>query len=745
MIVVGVLSGLLFAAATVPVAAGWETFGDGVSVEPGAMDSRRPIWRCVSASELSCSGICRTYHYAVPSTVPVVYRGSSRSDGVDRGEYCLYLDIFHSDGTAAYGVKTFWSHDTPDWTERVGAYVPKKPVCMIKMHAFLRRGSGTVWFRDLSLERREGRGDVIRAIHRTRQPYSPVDTIAETVFIGTNFITRSFALPSMERLRTPLGRDEVTVWTADSMRRVTPLTFPETFDIPAKPLKFDLCRGECESAQICVSAGDNAQAGLLSVEVGTMKDSCNRLLACDISWQRIGYVPRMPGARRRQQGGAPERETWLPDPLLPARPFRVRKGSTQGVWLTVKALRGASQCGVYRGAVRVVADGATLASIPVAIRVRDFSLPECFALPTAFSIMDCYTRAYYPGDACSRIRQGHDIMLDHRLNPDDISRTEFPAIADLIHARSRGMNRFNIVNLVPPPRGGVSKWTPAASEKDLRAPEFYEGLRGRLKPYVKRLKEAGLAEMAYIYGFDERGTSFFGDIAVLREKLARDFPELPLLTTAFSYWEMSKRPFDAIPEDWFAPDWFCPQTSVYNLELNDKLRRKGKQVWWYTCCSPGYPYANMAFLESPWLEGRMLVGWQTYLLRADGFLYWNVNWWNDQPLLDENDTYFPEWCTRGYWGADGDGVFLYPGKNGILPSIRLAQIRDGVEDYEWLKAIAEPLLSRPMVEKLVRRIVVDAKNFSRDSEQLRAVRSEVGDMAECAAAEKAAKPHRNFR
>ena len=126
----------------------------------------------------------------------------------------------------------------------------------------------------------------------------------------------------------------------------------------------------------------------------------------------------------------------------------------------------------------------------------------------------------------------------------------------------------------------------------------------------------------------------------------------------------------------------------------------------------------------------MLLGWQTYLFKADGFLYWHVNWWNDQVLLDESDTYFPAWSTRGYWNAHGDGVFLYPGKEGVLPSIRLAQIRDGIEDYEWLKAVAEPLSSRSALERFVRRIVTGTKEFSRDPDLLRAVRKDVGDFAE---------------
>ena len=86
-------------------------------------------------------------------------------------------------------------------------------------------------------------------------------------------------------------------------------------------------------------------------------------------------------------------------------------------------------------------------------------------------------------------------------------------------------------------------------------------------------------------------------------------------------------------------DCYCPLTDVYKADVSDEMRRLGKKVWWYVCCSPKYPYANFASLEYPPVEGRLL-GWMTHLYRADGLLYWNVNFWNG-PCIDEGDTFFP--------------------------------------------------------------------------------------------------------
>ena len=715
----------------VAVDGGWMPFGDGFAAEKDGADNARPIWRCEAKLPRMCGGLCRSFRYPKPSLEPAIYGGWSRSEGVSGGEYCLYLDIYHDDGSATYGQKVTWLRDTPDWTSRTGVYIPKKPVSEIKMYAFLRGGTGTVWFRDLSLERREGRGDVLYTSHRTRQPYAPVDTVAITMLLGQKQVERTFSTPSIGRIHCPLAANDIVVWTADSMRRVTPLTFPAADDLPVRPIRLDVAQGERESAQICISVGESAGLDAVTLQIEQPRSEVGREWSGGLTWQRIGYVPRMPGYHRRHPERPPQCETWLPDPLLPSAPFRVRGGSTQGAWLTAHAAPDTVGPGLYRGEVRVCAACGELASIPLEIRVRRFALPDTFGLATAFSVMDGFTKAqYHSDDIEARIRESHDIMLDHRLNPDDISRTTPPKIENLIHARSRGMNRFNIVNLVPPPRDAKAKWRCTAPPAEVFSDAFYVNLKERLAPYVEQLRKAGLLSSAYIYGFDERGKAFYGGMAKLRTKLAQDFPGIPLLTTALSYFDMKRQGGADIPDSWLAPDWFCPLTKVYDQALSDTLRKYGKQVWWYTCCDPDHPYANMATLENSFCEGRILLGWQTYLYRADGFLYWHVNWWNDQTLMDESDTYFPSWCTRGCNYANGDGVLLYPGREHILPSIRLAQVRDGVEDYEWLKCCAEPLCGREAVEPYARKLVRGMKDFVRDPARIRAVRSRLADFLE---------------
>ena len=66
-------------------------------------------------------------------------------------------------------------------------------------------------------------------------------------------------------------------------------------------------------------------------------------------------------------------------------------------------------------------------------------------------------------------------------------------------------------------------------------------------------------------------------------------------------------------------------------------------------------------------------------------------------------------------------VISAPGKDHVLPSIRLANVRDGIEDGELLKMFAEKGRAAE-ADAACRRIIKDLKDFSRDPAALRAAR-----------------------
>jgi hypothetical protein len=93
------------------------------------------------------------------------------------------------------------------------------------------------------------------------------------------------------------------------------------------------------------------------------------------------------------------------------------------------------------------------------------------------------------------------------------------------------------------------------------------------------------------------------------------------------------------------------------------------------------------------------------------------------------DTFFPGFNMHDAQGCPGDGIFLCPGKGRVLSGIRLANARDGEEDWEYL-ALAERKAGRAAVERLVRRVVRARDDFSRDPAVVREVRRQLADLIE---------------
>ena len=664
-----------------------------------------------------CGGLVQEFKYDAPDRAPIHFGGWSRAEGAQGHDYCVFADIYYADGSALWAQKADFTRGTHDWEYSAYAMVPPKPVAKIRLYAFLRDGSGKAEFRDVFLKRElPPKGTVLSSRRFTNRPFTQDDILCERFWDGRWASHRERIAPDVQvRIANPLSPREVTAWIADSTRRVTPLTFPDAADRKAVA-ELELARGERESFQVILSAGDDAERVGVVLEIEPPKNGMGQALKGGVKWERQGYLARRPPYKPHPLE-ASSYEKWLPDPLLPAAPFRVRKGGSQGTWITVHADPDAAP-GLYLGKVRAVAgDGAPIAELPFSVRVRKLTLPATFGLKTSFSYMDGFTQPLYPNDWNARRREAHDILLDHRLNPDDITRTDLTRIEDIAHMKSRGANAWNLVQIAPPKKPNA-RWLCRPRAEDVFKPEFYAAFTNRLAPHVAALKARNLFDGAYIYGFDECEGEFYSGMR-------------KMMTTARTFNDFCKG-LRKVSDDLIVADWFCGSMGTYRTETADAVRQRGCKAWWYTSLGPTYPKMNFANWEYPFIEGRLVLGCCTWLYRTDGFLFWHCNNWKGGrgALLDfSSDTFFPEFNTYGSQGCPGDGVFLYPGQGRILSSIRLANIRDGEEDWECLH-LAELKAGRDAVERIVRTAVRSKEDFSRSYTDLQAVRRRIFDLVD---------------
>ncbi|NLY01731.1 MAG: DUF4091 domain-containing protein, partial [Rhodopirellula sp.] len=97
---------------------------------------------------------------------------------------------------------------------------------------------------------------------------------------------------------------------------------------------------------------------------------------------------------------------------------------------------------------------------------------------------------------------------------------------------------------------------------------------------------------------------------------------------------------------------------------------------------------------------------------------------------DGSDPYL-DWKPACVANMTGDGCLTYPTPAGPVSSIRLENIRDGLEDYDYLALLADAQ-GQDAAKKFVGRLVKSMTDFTHDPAALAAVRDEIADQIEIA-------------
>jgi hypothetical protein len=498
---------------------------------------------------------------------------------------------------------------------------------------------------------------------------------------------------------------------------------------PPKPPRLSdatisLAGGEYGSFQLVLTVGDQALKDV-RVQVSDLVNKArgSRIAAAEIEWFEVGYVniPRPWWTEASLYMPFDNAAGWWPDPLLPVDSFNVAAKSSQPIWVDIHAPRGTPP-GEYTGTITLTPAGLPPTMVEVRATVRAFDIPPGAGhFKTAFALNTENMRRIFGGplDEKTRLQYG-DFVLKHRLDPMDLYWNEPPAVSDLEHYLQGGMNAFNIVNV---------------ADK--------EEARKRLTAFMAELKRSPQGEklrrMAYVYGFDEANPGPTWDTMQDVFGMAHKEFGLPTLTTAFV-------PQDPKVLDQRNVSWCCPLTGIdpqptnqYDMEAADRCRAAGHEVWAYICCFPNYPYANINISRNPIIESRVLW-WQAYHEKMDGVLYWGMAIWTrpgNSGLIDpKKDGPFLKWnVTTGEAGKSwstlhGDGMLLYPGVNGPIGSIRLKNIRDGLQDYEYLWRLAQLTGSRDAARKACEPVTRTLETYSRDPARLLAQRAAIARQIE---------------
>lgn len=227
------------------------------------------------------------------------------------------------------------------------------------------------------------------------------------------------------------------------------------------------------------------------------------------------------------------------------------------------------------------------------------------------------------------------------------------------------------------------------------APEYPLLLGSYCRQVEAHLRDRGWLDKAFIYWFDEPSEDQYPYLQNGFSKLKQYCPDITRMITQ-----------KVEPGLIGGPNLWCPISDQFNPKTAEERQKLGERFWWYVCTGPKAPYAGL-FLDHSAPEMRIWL-WQTFQRNINGILVWQCNYWNSDTAYPnarnvQNPYADPMSWTSGYgtpagkkvpWG-NGDGRFIYPPLDaagspgdpvldGPVDSIRWEQLRDGIEDYEYL-------------------------------------------------------------
>ena len=379
---------------------------------------------------------------------------------------------------------------------------------------------------------------------------------------------------------------------------------------------------------------------------------------------------------------------WWPDPILTfLKSVDVPAHRSESLWVTVRAPR-STPAGTYRGLISLTAEDGTTFDVPLKVEVFGFDLPRKRHLPLALSWGEmlptayglpaskkkAYTTAIKAGTPPDQVedtdvrrllkirRDTAEFLLRKRAEPDMIYRGSPPNLDEVERWIKQGMTRFNLLKIT------------SNRESNAR----------RLSEIMPEVEKRGLLPYAYVYGYDEVKPEKFPEMRAAFADIKARWPKLQTMTTAYDHSFGLDTDMTGVVDIW------VPLTPKYvaNLDKVAEARALGTQVWWYTCCGPRHPYSNW-FIEYPAVEARLLMGEQAFFSETEGYLYYQLSRWVHQQYKDPirkpiTDGPLTDWDPHSYKTYNGDGSVFCPGPEGPLSTIRLENIRDGLEDYEYL-------------------------------------------------------------
>ena len=552
----------------------------------------------------------------------------------------------------------------------------------------------------------------------------------------------------------------------------------------AKAIKLYACKGEWESAQIIIVP---FTSGIEDLEIEVENNPFRKE---DVQCFFGEYV------YCEKPFDATDRTGWYADPLLPfshviqknnslvfsnnAYKFSISETETKSVWLNFY-IDGSVKAGDYKFNVKIKAKTKNTGIIGVEqtqinFRIYDYELPPRPSLKTIFSFYtDVYEEFYklpkkelLPDSLRKSI---YKFMLAYHLSPNITFYDKTTPLKDWNWCIDNGANMLFINNYsniyqnkqimkqylkhIFSPKStifntGVFDFN--NDSIDLKSKLLKEDYIKWLKNNIVFFRNNKLLDYACIYSFDEISYAQYPYIIAFKKLLNENDNVIPVLCT-----------IGPKPELFGVVDIWVPKISDYNKVVCNERAKAGDKIWWYICEDSGDNRYPNFHIDRNAIDPRVIF-WMAGKENIEGFLYWCINYWKSNYLSDNSNFRYVEifrdkavleelnngkrwpyltWNSYSYSKFNGDGQLAYPWiDSSLCPSIRLINIRDGIEDYEYfyqLKLLRNKFnnLHRDYESGVIDRFLNNAysvvpalNNYEKNPEKILSIKKEAGALLE---------------
>jgi hypothetical protein len=446
-------------------------------------------------------------------------------------------------------------------------------------------------------------------------------------------------------------------------------------------------KGEILSGQFFITPGKSG--GKASVQISELKSNSGRVLAGSVQWNFVGSIPLTENTPNQPSDHLIRKAPAdFPDYLMEEKEMEIKPKTYKAVWLTV-SIPGNAEAGEYTGSISVKLNNETR-SLPLSVKVFPLVLPferhldivewyNTSVFGKIYGIREAYSPEWFA--MLGKIAQN---FAEHRQNAFQVP---FGSIGITVNDSSEftfDFSRFDQVADVFWNTGkmDILETGEIANFGKLR----WAGTKAYLNDYQVRDAENG--KVSTMAGRDVLPQLLPAFQEHLRakgwlEKTIFGIRDEPSIHNAVSYNQASElvhlyapdlRRFNALESTMVIDqlelaipklDHFANWYPKYREWQND-----GHELWFYTVgIFQGSLFPNKT-IDVPLIDSR-IMHWLNYKYDATGYLHWGWNQWTDDPL-------------HAVGQHIGDGWHVYPSKDGFMNALRWEEMRNGIQDYEYL-------------------------------------------------------------